>query len=271
MNDILIFLHLPRTGGTTLRDILSNQYPENETFENKTLLDTDRNFNDNNINEMSQYKLIKGHVYFGIHNYISKPCKYFAMMRDPVERTISAYNYIKKRNNHPFHVLANELELKDFVESGKNIMVNNGQTRLIAGRETSLNVPFDDIDESHLELAKINIDDHFILIGFTERYDETVLLMKHLMNWDTPYYSIANAVKRERKTDEMDPSTIDIIKHYNQLDIDLYDFAKKKFDDTWKNFPAVQEELDRFKLQNKISGKFRIGERLKRKFKKWIT
>ncbi len=26
MNDTLIFLHLPRTGGTTLRDILSKQY-----------------------------------------------------------------------------------------------------------------------------------------------------------------------------------------------------------------------------------------------------
>lgn len=38
MNDTLIILHLPQTGGTTLRDILSRQYPEKWNFENKTLL-----------------------------------------------------------------------------------------------------------------------------------------------------------------------------------------------------------------------------------------
>ena len=37
MNDTLIILHLPQTGGTTLRDILSRQYPEKWIFENKTL------------------------------------------------------------------------------------------------------------------------------------------------------------------------------------------------------------------------------------------
>lgn len=269
MFDTLIFLHLPRTGGTTLRDILSKQYPERKTFENKTLLDTDENFNNSKINELSHYNLIKGHVYFGVHKYISQSSKYFSMMRDPVERTISSYNYIKKRSNHPFYNLANELNLIDFIECGQNIMVNNGQTRLIAGRDTSLNVPFNKMDSSHLEMAKTNINEQFLLVGFTERYDETILLLQHLLQWKTPYYSIANAVKRVQKTDELDSNIISLIKHYNQMDIELYKYANKKFDDTWKSFPAVQEELERFKLQNKISGKFRIGARLKRKINKW--
>ena len=38
MNDTLIILHLPQTGGTTLRDILSRQYPEKWIFKNKSLL-----------------------------------------------------------------------------------------------------------------------------------------------------------------------------------------------------------------------------------------
>ena len=53
MNDTLIFLHLPRTGGTTLRDILSKQYSDKVTFENKTLLDTDHNFNAENIRDVT--------------------------------------------------------------------------------------------------------------------------------------------------------------------------------------------------------------------------
>lgn len=52
MNDTLIILHLPQTGGTTLRDILSRQYPEKLIFENKTLLYTDENFNAKNKSRM---------------------------------------------------------------------------------------------------------------------------------------------------------------------------------------------------------------------------
>ncbi len=271
MNDTLIFLHLPRTGGTTLRDILSKQYSDHETFENKTLLDTDENFNESLVNQMSRYNLIKGHVYFGVHTFIPQTCSYFSMMRNPVERTISVYNYIRKRSNHPYHDLANSLSIEKFIESGENIMVNNGQTRLIAGRETSLNIPFNKLNKSHLEIAKNNINDYFLLIGLTERYDETILLLKHMLRWDTPYYSIANAVRRVQKTDEMDPVIVDIIKQYNQLDIELYNYANKKFDDTLKIFPAVQKELDQFMFKNKISGKLRFSERLKRKISKWIT
>lgn len=63
MEDTLIFLHLPRTCGTTLRDILYRQYPEQLTFENKTLLETDQNFNKKNKSNKARYKPIKGHIY----------------------------------------------------------------------------------------------------------------------------------------------------------------------------------------------------------------
>jgi hypothetical protein len=42
MKKKIIFLHLPRTGGTTLRDILAKQYLNDVTFENKSLFDTDK-------------------------------------------------------------------------------------------------------------------------------------------------------------------------------------------------------------------------------------
>ncbi|MDP6726841.1 MAG: sulfotransferase family 2 domain-containing protein [Candidatus Marinimicrobia bacterium] len=270
MNDTLIFLHLPRTGGTTLRDILTKQYSDQETFENKTLLDTDGNFNENRVNQMSGYKLIKGHVYFGVHTFIPQTCSYFSMMRDPVERTISAYNYIKKRANHPYHELANSLSIEKFIKSGENKMVNNGQTRLIAGRETSLNIPFDKLDKSHLETAKKNITDHFLLIGLTERYDETILLLKHMLRWDTPYYSIANAIKRDERTKHIEPKLKELIIEYNQLDVQLYDYVSRLFDEQIKKCPMVLNELEKFELKNRFFGQFQITARLKRKMSKWI-
>jgi len=126
MNDTLIFLHLPRTGGTTLRDILDKQYPDDVTLENKSLLDTDPNFNVDNKSEKDQFKLVKGHVYFRIHEHINQKCTYFSMMRNPIERTISIYNYIKKRSSHKDYDLANKLTIEEFIKRGHNLFINNG-------------------------------------------------------------------------------------------------------------------------------------------------
>jgi len=268
MNDTLIFLHLPRTGGTTLRDILNRQYPNDATFENKTLLDTDQNFNVDNSSEKDQYTLIKGHVYFGIHKFIPQSCSYFSMMRDPIERTISAYNYIKNRSSHRDHEIANKLTIEDYIERGHNLLVNNGQTRLLAGRDASLSVPFNEINEIHLEQAKENIQNQFLLVGLTERYNESLILLKNLLSWKTPTYSIANAVKRENKTTQIDSQLKELIVRYNQIDFQLYDYVSALFDEQIAKHPIVLDELEKFEFKNRFTGKFQIGARLKRKISK---
>ena len=270
MNDTLIFLHLPRTGGTTLRDILSKQYSEKVTFENRTLIEMDDNFNKNTINEKSGYRLIKGHVFFGVHEFIPQHCTYFSMMRDPIERTISTYHYIKNRPRHQFHELANKLSIGEFVKSGEHRMVNNGQTRLIAGRHTALKIPFNEMNSDHLEQAKANIAKHFILVGLTERYNETLLMLKKLLKWKTPTYSIANAVKRDDRTKHIEPQLKELIIEYNQLDLQLYDYVSGLFDEQINKYPMVLDELEKFELKNRFVGKFQIGARLKRKMRNWI-
>ena len=269
MNDTLIFLHLPRTGGTTLRDILSKQYSDKVTFENKTLLDTDQNFNAENKSEKGKHKLIKGHVYFGIHEQITQNCTYFSMMRDPVERIISVYNYVKNRPRHKDYNFIQNMSIEDYVKSGRNQFIDNGQTRLLAGRHTSLEVPFRKINEGHLEQAKENIKSHFILVGLTERYDETLLLLQRMLQWKTPTYSIANAAKREKKTKQLAQKIRELITEYNQLDLQLYHYVSVLFDKQISNNPKVLEELEKFELKNRFAGKFHVGSRIKRKISKW--
>jgi hypothetical protein len=269
MNDTLVFLHLPRTGGTTLRDILTKQYSNKETFENKTLMDTDNNFNVNNTIGKEKYKLVKGHVYFGIHKYIPQKCKYFSMMRNPIERNISLYNYIKNRPSHKDNNFIKNMSIDEWVQSDRNIFTDNGQTRLIAGRHTALEIPFNEMNSDHLEQAKANIAKHFILVGLTERYNETLLMLKKLLKWKTPTYSIANAVKRDDETKQIDAQLKELIIEYNQLDLQLYDYVSALFDEQIEKHPIVLDELEKFELKNRFAGKFHIGARLKRKINKW--
>ncbi len=43
-------------------------------------------------------------------------------MRNPIERTISIYNYIKKRSGHKDHDLANKLIIEEFIKRGHNYL-----------------------------------------------------------------------------------------------------------------------------------------------------
>ena len=191
------------------------------------------------------------------------------MMRDPVERIISVYNYVKNSPRHKDYNFIQNMSIEDYVKSGRNQFIDNGQTRLLAGRHTSLEVPFRKINEGHLEQAKENIKSHFILVGLTERYDETLLLLQRMLQWKTPTYSIANAAKREKNTKQLAPKIRELITEYNQLDLQLYHYVSVLFDKQISNNPKVLEELEKFELKNRFAGKFHVGSRIKRKISKW--
>ena len=67
--------------------------------------------------------------------------------------------------------------------------VANVQTRMIAGRPRGHVVDRDD-----LEQAKDNLD-RFLVVGLTERYDESFILMRRGLGWKLPLYATRNVRK----------------------------------------------------------------------------
>ena len=90
-----------------------------------------------------------------------------------------------------------------------------------------------------------------------------------MLQWKTPTYSIANAAKRGKITKQIAPKIRELIAEYNQLDLQLYHYVSVLFDKQISNNPKVLEELEKFELKNRFSGKFHVGSRLKRKISKW--
>ena len=91
-----------------------------------------------------------------------------------------------------------------------------------------------------LNKQKKNIQNHFILVGLTERYNESLLLLKNLLSWKPPTYSIANAVKRNIKTTQIDSQLKDLIIEYNQIDFQLYDYVSVLFDEQIEKYPMIR-------------------------------
>lgn len=255
---VVVFLHIPKAGGTTLHDILMDQYPEIRHLSSNGFktLDEIRGFSDE---EKEGIGVIRGHMNFGVHELLSKPCVYFTMLRDPVERILSHYYYVARDPRHPLYdeYVSKKMGLKDFIVS---ITENdNGQTRAFAGVADYLalfrraEVPFGNCGRDVLETAKENLES-FAVVGMTERFDETLILLKRILGWrQPPLYIKRNVTENRPLKEDISADVLDLIKKHNELDIELYRYATELLENQIKEQDAsFQIELEYFKQLNDL-------------------
>jgi hypothetical protein len=220
MSKKIIFLHLPKCGGTTFHSILERMYLKEEIFDIKVIDDLRLNKEDFISlppKEKDKLKLLKGHMEFGLHKYFSEDSKYITFLRDPIERIISYYFFVKRHPNHRLYklnLLNDEMSFYDFVTKIKEGDIHNGQIRLISG--------INDKNEFMLEKALENIDKHFSFVGTLEKFDESLIILQRMYNWSTPYYEISNKTEGRPKISDIDNKTIEAIKALNAEDIYLH-------------------------------------------------
>ena len=252
--DLFIHLHIPKTGGTTLRDIIQRQYRSEKILMIPKLEESENILKEVSTSQINQLKLIQGHLKYGLHNHFHRRAKYFAIIRDPINRVLSTYYYVLSQKNNPQNLSTsnNQMTIYDFVQSGVNPFLINGQTQLISGKTGDIDNPIIESEEL-FSLAKENIENDFLFLGITEMFDETILILKNMLGWHMPYYSIANRTKKKPNYDAVNPTIISFIKEHNQLDIKLYNITKTSL------LNRIAEENDIF--QNRIN-KFKKINRL---------
>ena len=50
-----------------------------------------------------QLKYVWGGPFFGLHDYLPGECIYVTFLRDPVERVVSEYNFVRQVSDHEAH------------------------------------------------------------------------------------------------------------------------------------------------------------------------
>jgi hypothetical protein len=206
LDKTLIFMHIPKTSGTTFLYLLYKQYKYHtevlNLYHSKQLPQT---------GVSKEIKCIIGHHQFGIHRGLNKPFNYVTFLRDPVDRVISDYFFTKK-----FHNLDFESYLK-LDNNLKGYNPNEKQTRWAAGNNLA-----------DIELAKSNLAKYFPIVGLTDMFDESLFLMKHQFGWGDISYKKENVNQSRLKKQEISSEIIKQIKKNNQLDLQLYKWAKKR-------------------------------------------
>jgi hypothetical protein len=238
--DHLIFFHIYKCGGTTLNNIIKQQYKPEAYFH------FDKNFTANNFANLGtadrkNIRMLAGHQKFGLHAQLPGTVKYFTMLRDPVKRIQSLYTYIRNNKNVDLHNIIPPAHLENIdvfaehINDYSPIHGNNGMTRLISGANYRFNgndswshlVPASSIPESDLfEAARANIEKHFVFVGIMEDFDTSIILLAKILNWGNIYYKQRNISQKKEPT--LSEDSIAMLRVLNEQDEKLYRYVQEK-------------------------------------------
>jgi hypothetical protein len=225
---------MPKAAGSTLTQIILRQYEPSTAFTAYVGDEQARSvIKELPLEQRKRIRVVIGHLPFGTHTFFPQPCAYFTVLRDPVDRLISWYYFVRQSPDHDHYrfVTSQQLSLKEYILS--DMVADNGQTRRLAGIvQPSRRVPTHDepCTTKDLKVAKKNLQEHFAVVGLSERFDETLLLLKRALGWKTPFYVSTNITKSRPSKDDIERDTLEVLEQHTELDIELYRYAQELFE-----------------------------------------
>jgi hypothetical protein len=226
MADVLLFNHIPKTAGSTLRYVLWRVLGRERVL-TSTTLGRHRERIEAIGGEISDgsYAIV-AHTGYGVQDHLPAQHSYstLTILRDPVQRTISRYNMALSDGE-------TEASLEGFL-ADTVLPSFNSQTAFLGGLWVKHNMqgePLrrDQFDDALLRRAKRNLETHDV-VGLTERFDQTLALLRATQGWPLrkTLYRPANVRPRAAAPTK---GELAALRGSNELDIELYDFAQELF------------------------------------------
>jgi Sulfotransferase family len=253
-----LFLHIPKTAGQSLNAILASQHDPSRIYR-LYQCEALEGFKTLPEEERTRFTCVMGHTAYGLHEYY-QGCTYVTMVRQPVARVLSLYYYVRSRSGHYLWQQATKGGLEDCLRDRISVEFDNGQVRLLSGR---YDVPYGTCSRDMLEQAKANVTGSFAVVGLTERFDESVALMKKRLVWKSlPYYKRENVNRTKPSQHQAEERVLSLIRSHNAYDLEFYSWAKSRFEETLAlESSEIHAEIRRMKLANTAKAPFAMIRR----------
>lgn len=212
MKNSNIFIHIPKTGGTTINTAMKNNYWQTEPdFNYRHIIPNTR---ESNAGDIFDPRNIKKYSDFHL----------FMMMRDPIDRTASEYYFIRERRTFMELISKKPIDFRKYIKSNQT---QNGVVNFLKGRPFFSSIPstkkdLDDIIEC--------IDKTPIKTGIFEDFDAS---LNYFSSGSDLKWKKNVEVKRmtfiRPKKEEIEDELKSLILSKNELDKELYDYCCNNF------------------------------------------
>jgi hypothetical protein len=238
--DPLLLVHLPKTAGTTLAQLMRYHYRDGAFKGAGNVLSRFEEAQPRlrTIAGKPKLRAAAGHVSFGLAERVLPAATFVTILREPVARTLSQYYFLTESGNGTGLVPpwldgdARGLSLGDAF--GRGYLLDDLQTRMLCG----LVSPYDALPDDALDRAKANLRDRFAYVGTTERFDELLARLNLALGWPTTAYERAR--ENTRRPAEVSAELTTLAAERNELDRELHVYAGELFAETVD--AAVEEE-----------------------------
>lgn len=249
----LVFVHIPKTGGTTLDQVLNREAEGNSFWLDGGPRNAMERLRQMAPAEAGKYDLYAGHLPVGLHEVIPSMCEYVTFLRNPVDRMISHYYHVHGEPDHPSFkdIVEGGMSLHEFVSSNLTLEIDNLQTRFVAGLEANDRTPMNGCTDELFDIAMHNLDTLFVAVGVQEYFDESLLLFCDLLGWKKPPVYVPQRVNGTRpRSEEISEDTRRAILDRNHLDQRLHQRVSERIrEKIAAHGQAFQDRLEQFRAE----------------------
>jgi len=246
----VFFVHVMKTGGTTLFRHLRENYALDELYPSRELdirfdgprLDIRHHFSVSYLLGIPEERRRRIRVYTGHFPYVARELLggdfvTVTILRDPIERTISLLRQFRRTvpwvddPDRPRPMASRSLEEVYAHPPVFDQLVHNHQTKIFSMRESDQPESYMDVidvDEARLALAKANLA-KVDIVGLTERYGEFLDDISARFGWEVERDARSNATPASEIL-SVSESLRRQIAEDNAIDVEFYEYATRLVD-----------------------------------------
>jgi len=247
-NTLCTFIHVPKTGGVTLHDIISRIYSARQTLHIDNVKIPVRAEAELHAKQATPF-IIKGHI--DVKEVMDIPHNFlFTLLRPPVARVISHYYFLKEQPGAKHYTFLNlpDTTIEKFYALKEKKDIDNCFVRYYSGRHE---VECGMVKKEHYEEALKNLRTKFHFFGLQEFYDESLIMLANELQWPLPVYRKKNVTGKKESVPE---PTLEFLRDANRWDLMLYEEAKQLFAQRMSRMtPKDHKRLTRLRILNKVA------------------